>query len=71
MSALDSTRQEGAMKRQRVWAVQVHVHALRGSDVSLAAYCRYAGWSYATAQAWRVRWVRDLFGPRPRFGAAA
>lgn len=61
------------MKRQRVCAVvwAVRLHAWRGSGMSLAAYCRYAGWSYATARAWRARWVRDLLGPLPRFGAAA
>lgn len=61
------------MKRQRVCAVvwAMRLHAWRGSGMSLAAYCRYAGWSYATARAWRARWVRDLLGPLPRFGAAA
>jgi len=61
-----------SMKRERcgavVWAMRLH--AWRGSGLSLSAYCRYAGWSYATARAWRSRWVRELLGPLPRFGVA-
>ena len=41
------------MKRARydavVWAMRLH--EWRCSGMSLSAYCRYAGWSYATALA--------------------
>lgn len=57
------------MKRERygavVWAMRLH--EWRHSGMSLSAYCRYAGWSYATARAWRLRWLRELLGPLPSF----
>ncbi len=61
------------MKRQWVCSVvwAVWLRAWRGSGTSLAACCRHTGWSYATTRAWRARWVRDLLGTLPRFGAAA
>lgn len=59
------------MKRERcgalVWAMRLH--EWRRSGLSLSAYCRFAGWSYATARAWRLRWVRDLLRPLPSFEA--
>lgn len=57
------------MKRERcgavVWAMRLH--EWRRSGLSLSAYCRFAGWSYATARSWRLRWLRDQLGPLPSF----
>lgn len=61
------------MRRERlgalVWALRLQ--EWRASGLSLAAYCRHAGWCYATARHWRDRWLRDLLGPLPRFTVRA